>query len=264
MDDNNALYLAKGAGISRGSPHFHLGSKREVVVALSLMNDQSGAAALAEAPRWMTERDFYRASPQPAAGRSAVARTGQFQVRRNRATGSESISVLSTWSRTAVTPEEGIGVKVRRIGWLFSCGTCAAALLITSCAAKTDPAQRVGTHGPLAVLEDPAQGESTSLGGTGRLHVTDRCVELELAETGARRLLAWRSAQVEWTSGAIAFTTASGDELTIRTGDSVTVSGEKLTGDEPVERNARWVAEPDGSCTQDVFIVHDVRLVEPR
>lgn len=163
-----------------------------------------------------------------------------------------------------VTPTEGIDMKTRRIGYLFSCVTCVTALLISSCATKTDSVQQVGTHSPLAVLEDPAQGESTSLGGTGRLRVTDRCVELELAETGARRLLAWRSAQVEWTSGTIAFTTANGDRLTIKAGDSVTVSGEDLAGDEPVERNVRWVAEPDASCTRDVFIVHDARLVEPR
>ncbi|WP_434445326.1 hypothetical protein [Lentzea sp. E54] len=114
------------------------------------------------------------------------------------------------------------------------------------------------------MLEDLGQGESTSLGGAGRLHVTDRCVELEPAETGGRRLLAWRSAQVEWASGTIAFTTTNGNRLTIKAGDSVTVSGEDLAGDEPVERNVRWVAEPDASCARDVFIVHDARLVEPR
>ncbi|WP_143028061.1 hypothetical protein [Lentzea albidocapillata] len=137
-------------------------------------------------------------------------------------------------------------------------------LLISSCATKTDSARKAGTDGPLAVLEDPARGESTSLGGTGRLHVSDRCVELELPETGARRLLAWRSAQVEWTSGTIAFTTANGERLTIKAGDSVTVSGEDLAGDEPVVRDVRWVAEPDASCSRDVFIVHDASLVAPR
>jgi hypothetical protein len=155
-------------------------------------------------------------------------------------------------------------MSARRILILFSCVAAVAALALSSCASKTDTARQAGPHGPLAVLEDLGQGESTSLGGTGRLHVTDRCVELELAETGARRLLAWRSAQVEWTSGTIAFTTTNGSRLTIKAGDSVTVSGEDLAGDEPVERNVRWVAEPDASCTRDVFIVHDARLVEPR
>ncbi|WP_089956861.1 hypothetical protein [Lentzea xinjiangensis] len=114
------------------------------------------------------------------------------------------------------------------------------------------------------MLDDPGRGESTSLGGTGRLHVTERCVELEPAETGARKLLAWRSAQVEWSAGTILFTTANGDGLTIRAGDAVSVSGEDLVGDEPVERDLRWVAEPDPSCARDVFIVHDVSLLEAR
>lgn len=148
----------------------------------------------------------------------------------------------------------------RRILIDFSGVAAVAALILSSCSAKTDTADR---HGPLAVLDDAARGESTSLGGTGRLHVTDRCVELELTETGARRLLAWRSAQVEWASGAIAFTTANGDRLTIRGGDSMTVSGEDFVGDEPVERDLRWVAAPDASCARDVFIVHDARLIEP-
>lgn len=155
-------------------------------------------------------------------------------------------------------------MSARRILILFSCVAAVAALVLSSCAAKTDTARQPGPLGPLAVLEDPGQGESTSLGGTGRLHVTDRCVELELAETGARRLLAWRSAQVEWVSGTIVFTTANGDRLTIRAGDAVSVSGEDLVGDEPAERNVRWVAAPDASCARDVFIVHDARLIEPR
>ena len=100
------------------------------------------------------------------------------------------------------------------------------------------------------------------MGGTGRVHVTERCVELEVAETGARRLLAWRSAQVEWGSGVIAFTAVGGDRLTIEDGDTVTVGGEDLVGDEPVERRVRWIAEPDAACSRDVFVVHDVRLVE--
>ncbi|NGY65576.1 hypothetical protein G7043_42455 [Lentzea sp. NEAU-D13] len=147
-----------------------------------------------------------------------------------------------------------------RIIWCLCAGF---ALLVGSCAAGTDSAQQPRTLGPLAVLEDPAQGESTSLGGTGRVHVTERCVELEVAETGARRLLAWRSAQVEWDSGAITFIRADGDRLTIKAGDAVTVSGEDLVGDEPVERRVRWVAEPDASCARDVFVVHDARRVEP-
>lgn len=152
----------------------------------------------------------------------------------------------------------------RGIGFLLSCAACVVVLLTSSCAGKSDTAQQAGTYGPLAVLDGSAQGESMSLGGTGRLHVAERCVELELAETGARRLLAWRSAQVKWTSGAIAFTTVNGDRLTIKAGDSVAVSGEDLVGDEPVERNIRWLAEPDANCARDVFIVHDVRRVEPR
>lgn len=149
----------------------------------------------------------------------------------------------------------------RRILVLFSCVAAVAALVLSSCATRTDTARQTG---PLAVLEDPGEGESMSLGGTGRLRVTDRCVELEPAETGARRLLAWRSAQVEWKSGTIMFTTANGDRLTIREGDAVSVSGEDLVGDEPVERNVRWVTEPDASCARDVFVVHDVRLTESR
>ena len=152
-------------------------------------------------------------------------------------------------------------MNTRRIGRLC---VGAAVLLISSCAAGSDSAQQPGTLGPLAVLEDQAQGESTSLGGTGRLRITERCVELELAETGGRRLLAWRSAQVEWVSGAIAFIAANGDRLTIKAGDMVTVSGEDLVGDEPVERRDHWVAEPDASCARDVFIVHDARPAGPR
>lgn len=136
-----------------------------------------------------------------------------------------------------------------------------AALVLSSCTAKTDTAR---PYGPLAVVEDPARGESTSLGGTGRLRITDHCVELELTETRARRLLAWRSAQVVWESGAIAFIPVDGDRLTIRAGDSVTVSGEDLVGDEPVERDIRWVAKPDASCAGDVFVVHDARSIESR
>lgn len=173
------------------------------------------------------------------------------------ATGLGLISVLLV----AVEPEGGIDMSSRIIRW--SC-VGVVLLLISSCAGGNDSVRESGVLGPLAVLDDAALGESASLGGTGLVRVTERCVELEVAESGARRLLAWRSAQVRWDSGAIVFTAVGGGRVTIEDGDTVTVSGEDLVGDEPVERDVRWVAEPDASCARDVFVVHGARLVEPR
>lgn len=137
----------------------------------------------------------------------------------------------------------------------------AAAAVLAAC--SSSGAGDSQDHGPLALLQDDASGGSDSLGGTGTLRISERCVELELAGTEARRTLAWRSAQARWADDAVVFTTADSEPVTMRAGHVVTVSGEDLVGDEPVDRRARWLSPPDPSCAADVFVVHAVRLEKP-
>jgi len=112
--------------------------------------------------------------------------------------------------------------------------------------------------GPLAVAECCVGGDFAR--NEGLLHISDRCVNLEVG-SGRSLLLLWGSDTTTWDpeANAIHFQRRDGQGVELRDGQSVIVggSGEAFTDDpdaseglpwhEWVER-IDWVAEPDESC----------------
>jgi hypothetical protein len=138
------------------------------------------------------------------------------------------------------------------------------AWILTACSwtAKVPEQDRFG---PLAVIEDSGGGQSDALGGSGRVIINQRCVELDVQ--GARRLLAWRSGDVRWDSAtrSIVFTSRGEQPIIISNGTNITAGGEELATDDPagggnaIVAGVRWLAAPDDHCSTDVFIVHSIR-----
>jgi hypothetical protein len=119
--------------------------------------------------------------------------------------------------------------------------------------------------GPLAVVEDDGGDQSDALGGTGRVIIDERCVELDVQ--GTRRLLVWRSADVRWdpASRSIVFAPRGQPSITIGNNTNVTIGGEALPtdapgrGGSPPAAGVRWLAAPDDQCSRDAFVVHSIR-----
>ena len=112
--------------------------------------------------------------------------------------------------------------------------------------------------GPLAVIDSPGGGPDAR-GGTGPVHIDGSCVTMT-RENGEILLLIWQSAQVRWDEQEqeITFSRASDTDanpITIREGDTITVGGESLIGDVPVERNLTWLATPRENCSGEAWIV---------
>jgi hypothetical protein len=139
----------------------------------------------------------------------------------------------------------------------------ALALPLASGACGAAGAHRDNDFGPLAVFDDPGEGSSDALGGTGAVHIKDRCVTMTLAN-GHELVLVWRSEEVRWDEDREIITFTSGSEedaepITVRDGNTVTVGGEALAaeeGPEYVKRDLKWIAKPHDSCTGKPFIVH--------
>jgi hypothetical protein len=136
--------------------------------------------------------------------------------------------------------------------------------MLTACSGTANGPEQ-DRFGPLAVIEDSGGGQSDALGGTGRVIIGERCVELDVQ--GNRRLLAWRSGDVRWDSVARSIVFASRGErpIIIRNGTNITAGGEALPTDDPTGggnrtvAGVRWLAAPDDQCSTDVFIVHSIR-----
>ena len=111
--------------------------------------------------------------------------------------------------------------------------------------------------GPLAVIENP--GGSLARGGIGPVHIEENCVRMTL-ESGDALFLIWYEAQVTWDESTreITFTSLAepdAEPITIKDGDTITVGGESLIGDEPVERHLDWLATPHASCDGEAWMV---------
>lgn len=79
-------------------------------------------------------------------------------------------------------------------------------------------------------------------------------------ENGDVLLLVWHAADVSWDGHNQEITFSSSafpDEqpITIQDGDTITVGGESLIGDEPVERDLDWLATPHASCEGQAWAV---------
>ncbi len=138
------------------------------------------------------------------------------------------------------------GERMRRIA------AAAVLAMVGACSSET------ASYGPLAVL-GPDAGGSTALGGTGAVTIGDACVTLA-REDGEELLLIWHSDDIEWDGGerSIVFATRGSEPLVIRSGDVISVGGESLIGDVPVERDLEWLAPIDPSCSGRAWIVSGV------
>jgi len=93
----------------------------------------------------------------------------------------------------------------------------------------------------------------------GPVHIGENCVTMT-RENGDLVLLIWNAVEVSWDAKdrTITYSSASGQDgqpITIREGDTITVGGESLIGDEPVERNLDWLATPHASCDGEAWMV---------
>lgn len=84
-----------------------------------------------------------------------------------------------------------------------------------------------------------------------------------LRENGETLVLVWHSAEVTWNAESRTITYTSfgnrNDEtVTIRDGDIITVGGESLADDVPVERNLIWLATPHPTCPGEPWAVFGV------
>ena len=73
-------------------------------------------------------------------------------------------------------------------------------------------------------------------------------------------LLIWHANEVRWDdeNREIIYSSAADPDarpITIRDGDTITVGGESLIDDEPVERNLDWLATPHASCSGEAWAV---------
>jgi hypothetical protein len=76
-------------------------------------------------------------------------------------------------------------------------------------------------------------------------------------------LLVWHSREIRWDEqdreiSFMSATAADAQPLTIRDGDTITVGGESLQDDVPVERNLVWLATPNASCSGEQWAVSSV------
>ena len=73
-------------------------------------------------------------------------------------------------------------------------------------------------------------------------------------------LLIWHASEVRWDEEEREITYSSaadpdGQPITIREGDTITVGGESLLSDKPLERNLVWLATPHTSCDGEPWAV---------
>lgn len=125
-----------------------------------------------------------------------------------------------------------------------------------------------GQWGPLAVLAGGPTG-AESLGGAGRLSITDDCVELRTDRKIGSLLLAWTATMVQWDSErrTIMFVDLDGKKVQLRHGDYITVGGRQG----PVNRSnpppqlqssggfsQAWIVEPAAACATYLWTVNSV------
>ena len=130
--------------------------------------------------------------------------------------------------------------------------------------AQTHTAESDGyDFGPLAVIDNP--GGSQALAGPGPVRIDEDCVTLTSA-TGTQFLLVWHVAEIAWDpeSRTITYTRLwnRGDEtVSILDGDIISVGGESLNSDVPIERNLTWLATPTPTCPGRPWAVSRVTKV---
>ena len=128
-----------------------------------------------------------------------------------------------------------------------------SSLAPTATGASASPATEtpsIEDLGPLAVID--TDGGSTAGGGTGRVTIGESCVTMTRAN-GDVVLLIWHLADVAWNEQRqqITFTGHAGPPdgpVAVRDGDTITIGGEALESDQPIERELAWVATPAPSC----------------
>lgn len=148
---------------------------------------------------------------------------------------------------------------------MVACTACEAdSDRTTSSEASTPTAPgRADAVGPLAVVDYGDGGASQTLGGTGELSISDECVTV-IRDNGSKVLPVWLNVSIEWvaSSATIRFTQPDGTVLDLNDGDTVTLGGEVLFGDEPVRDGSDipWIQEPGPGCEGEPFIVSEVLL----
>lgn len=120
------------------------------------------------------------------------------------------------------------------------------------------------TWGPLAVIDDPAEGDLDAAGGTGRLVISDRCVVLR-ADNGYRTTLVWRDGQTTWDADRRQITFRDRDlgQIRLSHGDQISLGG--AASDEGPYSGVwelAWLSEPDASCPMPQWVVHQVDFVD--
>ena len=113
--------------------------------------------------------------------------------------------------------------------------------------------------GPLALVE-PQTGSPQAL-TSGVLEITDKCVRLVYPD-GTSSLVIWSRGSVTWdaTDRSIAVSTPDGGDLTLRSGDAVSITG----GGGPaatLESAGSWVRRPGETCeAPEWFLAVDVEI----
>lgn len=113
--------------------------------------------------------------------------------------------------------------------------------------------------GPLALVE-PQTGRPQAL-TSGVLEITDECVRLVYPD-GTSSLVIWSRGSVTWdaTDRSIAVSTPDGGDLTLHSGDAVSITG----GGGPaatLESAGSWVRRPAATCdAPEWFLAVEVRV----
>jgi hypothetical protein len=141
----------------------------------------------------------------------------------------------------------------------LSCGSDSSPLPNSSATSASNP--DLARLGPLAVIETPVGSDAR--GGVGPVQIDESCVTMT-RENGEVLLLVWHADDVTWnqTGEEIIFSSTSiGDSspVTIKNGDTITVGGESLRGDEPVMRELDWLATPSANCNGEQWAVSSLQ-----
>jgi hypothetical protein len=126
------------------------------------------------------------------------------------------------------------------------------------------PSAKPAPFGPLAVIEDRATDSQDARAGVGTLAVGSECVTLE--GRGGRRLLVWRSGEVEWQVAppSVVYGRNPDEVTSFHDGERVSVSGtdygqEPARGEPgPVMPDVEWVAPPNPLCPKEMIVVHSI------
>lgn len=128
---------------------------------------------------------------------------------------------------------------------------------------------QAGPWGPLAVTDEDARIVLEARGGAGPLRIGLRCVTLLVEEVDREITLVWRSGQAVWDPAVrqIDFDDATAGQIRLSDGDRIEVGGAGIAEPGAADQGApqpKWLAGPDSSCPDELFVVHAVRRIGPQ